>query len=162
MSHFHTDVKLLVDLVNDLDKATVDPDMLDSDLIALEMLQGARKSLMDIEKELSTAIGNAMGEKRRIVPEAGMYERTPRRESTKCIDEEGLWRYVVDSRMVDPDTGEVLPIHEVIRLVYGAESQETGKVRVTGATSTKVEAVGIDPDDFFERGEWLGWTIKRK
>ena len=78
----------------------------------------------------------------------------------KCTDEDGLWRLVLDTRIVDEATGEVLPTHEVVRRAYGSESRETGKLRLTGASPSKVKALGIDPSDFFERGRFIGWSLR--
>ncbi len=138
------------------------PNSLDSDLIALEAIQRVIGELRNIERDLSTVLGNKMGQRYHSVEETGTYERRARTEATKCTDEAGLFRYVSDTRIVDPDTGEIIPPAEVIRRAYGVKSKETGDVRLTGATPSKVEALGIDPDDFFEKGDFLGWTIHRK
>lgn len=165
----HSDVRLLTQIIRDVDSDVrayqYDDEFsetIDADLIALELLQQAGRDIADAQKRLADILGDAMGQKYHTVMEAGTYVRSPRKESTKCMDEEGLWRFVLDTRVVDPVTGEVLPTHEVIRLAYGAESKQTGKVRLTGASTTKVEALGINSDDFFEKGDRLGWTVKRK
>jgi hypothetical protein len=161
VADLHTSVRALVEIASELDDAQP-TENLDADLIALEMIQKSIRVLNDVQQRLATALGNAMGGKYRAVDGVGMYERVPKRESTKCMDDDGLWRYVIDTRLIDPETGEIIPTHEVIRRVYGAESKETGKVRLTGSSPSKVEAVGIDWEDFFEKGERVGWTIKHK
>lgn len=159
-----TDVLTLAEVCGHVDKLQVSED-LDVDLTSLAMLDECIGTLQAARKRLSDRVGKAMGERHHTVPGIGPFMRSPRRDgSTKCKDEDGLWRYVIDTRIVDPDTGEVLPTHEVIRMVYGAESKETGKVRLTGASPTKVEAIGVDPDDFFEKGDIVkdGWTVRRR
>lgn len=158
------DVLTLAEAVNNVDKLAISGDV-DKDLTSLAMLDECIGSLQAARKRLSDCVGREMGERHHVVPGIGPFMRQPRREGgTKCKDEEGLWRYVIDTRIVDPETGEVLPTHEVIRMVYGAESKETGRVRLTGASPTKVEAIGVDPDDFFEKGDIVkdGWTVRRR
>ncbi len=181
--NLYTDVKLLGEVINDL-YTDVDemkqgfsngPGSLDPDIIAREMLDEMIGLLRDIERDLATVIGKRMGQTYHTVPETGeTWKRSPRIDATKVIDDDGLFRYVTDTRIVDPDTGEIIPPTEVILRAYGVKSKETGKVRLTGATPTKIDDLGIDSRDFFEKGDlpkkedgsvnWdaVKWTIKRK
>jgi len=125
-------------------------------------LEEANRWLADARRHLSDRLGRAMGKYRDHLAGAEMV-RHPRKEGAiKCIDEEGLWRAVLDTRIVDPETGEVVPQHEVIVMVYGSVSKETGKQRLTGASPAKIEVLGLDPDLFFDRGEAVGWTVQVK
>lgn len=155
----HSDAVKLAQVVMDLDR-DVDwycededlSDTLDADLIAWDQLEEANRQLAEVRGRLGARLGRAFPDKRCTVMGSGTYERHAKREgSTKCTDPEGLWRMVLDTRIVDEPTGEVLPTHEVIRRVYGAQSKETGLVRLTGASPSKVEALGLNPDDFFEK-----------
>jgi hypothetical protein len=158
------DAKNLAELVAAIDVSVRGPILdLDQALIAFGVLEQANRDLADARRFLADRLGDEMGTKRVTVTGAATFERMPRREgSTKCMDEEGLWRQVLDTRIVDRDTGEVIPQSEIIRMVYGSLSKETGKIRLTGASPTKVELVGIDPELFFEKPDRVGWSLQVK
>lgn len=164
MSDLARDVKNLAELMAQLDASVRGPLLdLDEGLIAFGVLEQVNRDLADARKFLADRLGDEMGTKRVTVMGAATFERNPRREgATKCMDEEGLWRQVLDVRFVDPDTGEVTPQSEIIRLVYGSLSKETGVIRLTGASPTKVEAVGLDAELFFEKPDRVGWNIAVK
>jgi hypothetical protein len=159
------DARLLAELVNDIDTAVsagdVGPD-LERAVAAWDVIEDANRQLAIARANLANLLGGEFPEKRLTVMGSGVYERHAKREgSTKCSDPEGLWRLVLDTRIVEEETGEVLPTHEIIRRVYGSKSKETGLVRLTGASPTKVEAIGIAPDEFFEKAPMVGWTIQK-
>lgn len=129
---------------------------------AFKVLEQANRWLADARRSLGDRLGREMGKYRDQLAGTTMV-RHPRVEGAiKCIDEEGLWRAVLDTRLVDTDTGEVVPQAEVIVMVYGSVSKATGKQRLTGATPAKIEVLGLDPDLFFDRGEAVGWTVQIK
>ena len=98
--------------------------------------------------------------KRHVVMGFGTFERAPYRPGRpRCIDENGLWRAVLDTRYVTTD-GEILSQLDLVVRDYGSESRDSGRVRLTGASPTKVEALGLDPDDFFESSPCVGWKIQ--
>lgn len=164
MSDLARDAKDLTELVAVIDQDVRGPLVdLDQALVAFGVLEQVNRDLADARKFLADRLGEEMGTKRVTVMGAATFERFPRREgAVKCMDEAGLWRMVLDTRLADPDTGEMVPQSEIIRMVYGSLSKETGEIRLTGASPTKVEAVGIDPTDFFERPDRVGWTIQVK
>lgn len=154
--------KFLSEIVTDLDQAVEDytGPVEDPDLISLAMLDEAHKNLGHILRALQDRMGKHLP-RTTVVDGVGSFEAHGRREgSTKCTDEEGLWREVLDTRVVDPDTGEIVPQAEVIRRAYGSKSKETGVVRLTGATPTKIGALGIPSQDFFEDPPFVGFTVK--
>ncbi len=130
-------------------------------LTACRVVERAYKQLADTKSFLFNRVAEAMPNKRIVVEGEGVFERHAERAGKpKCFDEEGLWRHVLDHRHVNPVTAEVLPQAEVIRRIYGAESRETGWVRLTGASPAKLEALGIDWETFFEKADFDGWSLK--
>lgn len=129
-------------------------------LTACSLVERAFKQLADTKDFLFNRVAEAMPEKRITVMGEGVFERHAKRAGKPtCFDEDGLWRHVLDHRHIDPVTGEVLPQSEVIKRVYGSESRETGQVRLTGASPSKLEALGIDWETFFEKADFDGWKL---
>lgn len=157
-----TDTKLLLETLRAIDRACVDYDGdLETGLLCFGLLEEANRQLADVRQALAGRLAPRMLGKRQTVMGAGTFERHVKRAGApRCMDDAGLWRAVLDTRIVDEATGEVLPQHEVILRVYGAESKETGEVRLKGASVTKLEAVGLDPAMFFEKAERVGWTLQ--
>jgi hypothetical protein len=94
------------------------------------------------------------------VPGVGAFERHAKKDGApKVKDDDDLYRLVLDTRVVDEETGEVLGPLEVAVLAYGSKSRKTGKVRLTGTTPAKLRAIGIDPDEHFEANPRTGWTV---
>jgi len=90
----------------------------------------------------------------------GAFERHARKDGApKVKDDDDLYRLVLDTRVVDEESGEVLGPLDVAVLAYGSKSRKTGKVRLTGTTPAKLRAIGIDPDEHFEAQPRTGWTI---
>lgn len=164
MSDLATDAKNLSELIASLDQSVRGPILdLDQALIAYGVLEQVNRDLADARKFLADRLGDEMGTKRHTVMGAATFERFARREGTaKCMDEEGLWRQVLDTRIADPDTGEVVPQSDVIVMAYGSVSKETGKQRLTGASPSKLEGLGIDAEMFFEKPDRVGWTLQVK
>lgn len=156
--------RVLVEATNTVDLAVTAQEWPDtaSGLICLELLRGVARDLSVALKRLSDALGDQMGTKHLTVEGAGQFTRSARREgSVKCTDEDGLWRTVLDHRVIDPETGEVLPQAEVILRAYGVESKETGARRLTGASPTKLDAIGIPSKLFFEQPDRVGWNVRQ-
>jgi hypothetical protein len=155
------DTRLLEDIVRALDadvRGTL-PN-LEVVLLCLITIDEALRDLAGVKRRLENAVGEAMVEKRHVVTGVGTFERTPYRPGRyRCLDEERLWRAVLDTRCVTPD-GEVLAPIEVVVRAYGSESRESGRVRLTGASPMKIEALGLAPEEFFERSARTGWKIQ--
>ena len=66
---------------------------------------------------------------------------------------------MLDTRFVTAD-GEILSQLDLVVHAYGSESRESGKVRLTGASPMKIEALGLDPTTFFEPSPRAGWKIQ--
>jgi hypothetical protein len=161
MSDLILNTRLLSDAVRGLDadiRAQLD-DLGDA-FRCLGIVDEAVRDLAMIKRVLENRLGAAMAQKRYVVMGVGVFVRTPYRPGRhKCTDEDALWRAVLDTRVANSD-GEILPQLDVVVHAYGSESRETGRVRLTGASPTKVEALGLDPDDFFELGPQSGWKIQ--
>jgi hypothetical protein len=148
-------IALLEDVIADLDDNVrhIDPDD-DLDIAravqALLNLRAVRAGLETTEGTFEQLIAKRLTKYRTTLPGVGTVIRRGK-ASRKCIDEEGIWRLVLDTRVVDEATGEVLPQLEVVKRAYGSVSKETGVLRLTGVTPGKVEALGIEnTDEFFE------------
>ena len=161
MSELVIDTRLLEDIVRALDadvRGTL-PD-LEVVLLCLITIDEVLRDLAAIKRRLETWAGDAMADKRFTVLGVGTFQRTPYRPGRyQCIDEERLWRAVLDTRFVTP-SGEILPPLEVVVRAYGSESRESGRVRLTGASPMKIEALGLAPEEFFERSARTGWKIQ--
>lgn len=164
MTELARDVMMLDALTDDIAKAIDAEDVgadLGTALTVWQLLADTVKRLADCRDDLAALLAEDMPEKRMTVMGVGTFIRHGKRAgSPKCTDPMGLWREVLDTRIVDPATGEVMPQHEVIRMVYGSRSKETGDVRLTGASPTKLEVVGLDPDLFFEKQDFVGWNLE--
>ena len=160
MSDLLLDTRLLEDVVRSLDVGVrVELPDIDLALSCLITIDDALRDLTGAKRVLENRVGDAMANKRHVVVGVGTFERTSYRPGRyRCIDEDGLWRAVLDTRVVTPD-GEILPPLEVVVRAYGSESRESGRVRLTGASPMKIEALGLAPEDFFEHAPRAGWKI---
>src|SRR5437763_15481696 len=126
MTDLVIDTRLLVETVRELDadiRGAIGN--LDAALMCIALIDDALRDLATSKRLLENRLGAAMSVKRLIVPGVGTFERHPYRPGRhRCIDEEGLWRAVLDTRVVTGD-GEILPPPEVIVRAYGAESRTT-------------------------------------
>ena len=109
----HIDARLLVETVQSLDRDvyaySYDDDLsetLEADLIAWALLEEANRQLAIVRGDLSKRLAEAMPDKRVIVEGAGVFERHMKKDRTQW-DKDDLLRAVLDSRVVDTDTGEV-------------------------------------------------------
>jgi hypothetical protein len=161
LSDLALNTRLLEDVVRALDIDVHAPlPVLELALPCLAVIGEALRDLAGVKRKLENSAGEAMIQKRHVVMGFGTFERTPYRPGRrKCFDEEGLWRAVLDTRVVTAD-GEILSPLDVVVRAYGSESRENGRMRLTGASPMKIEALGIAPDDFFERSPRAGWTIQ--
>jgi hypothetical protein len=112
----------------------------------MESLRQWVSTLTDLRDRVEHRLGQRMGEKH-----VDNLERSYKSRK-RTWDDEGLWRTVLDTRVVDEATGEIVPQHEVILRVYGSRSKATGEMRMPGrnASTQALEAVGIDAAAFYE------------
>lgn len=146
-----TDVKLLTDITNDLDEnaARGAYDSLDTALICLAAIREARTQLAHVEHELENRLAPVM-DKRVVIPGVGTFEKHAKKNRTQW-DRDDLLRAVLDTRIVDKDTGEVLdetPLQKVLQV------WNLGAPRVTALRQR-----GLDADEFC-RSEPAGFSIQ--
>jgi hypothetical protein len=161
MSDLALNTRLLSEAVRglDADAAATLGDLGDA-FRCLVIIDEAVRDLATLKRVLENRLGGAMTQKRHVVMGVGVFVRTPYRPGRhKCRDEDALWRAVLQTRVANGD-GEILPQLDVVVHAYGSESRETRRVRLTGASPMKVEALGLDPDDFFELSPQAGWKIQ--
>lgn len=130
-------------------------------LAATARLDETAREIAALRRRLGNIVGSAMPRGPVTIAGVGTFRRSPRRPPARPVDDDLLWRLVLDHRVVDSVTGEVLPQAEIIRAVYGSASKETGRVRLTGATPGKVEMIGLDPGPLFEYPDRDGWNIDK-
>lgn len=129
------------------------------DIVELPVDQAAAiyVELVDVQKELAAvmsllthAFAESLAHKETTVDGIGTLRRRGRTDRIRW-QKDDLLRAVLDSRIVDKDTGEVAdetPLDKVLA-VWNLATPRT----------TALKERGIDPDDFCH-SEWGGWTIE--
>lgn len=156
----HSDVRFLTQIVNDLDNdvrwyvsdGSEWDETLESDLIALAMIQEARRNLATIEKDLTDVLAKAMPDKCMTVEGAGTFERSKKKDRT-AWEKDALLSAVLDSRLFDRFTGalvEETPLDRVLA-VYNLPAP-----RITALRDRNIDA------DQFCHVETSGWTIRHQ
>jgi hypothetical protein len=147
-----TDTMMFAGLANELDLDVTDlvVEDLSQALICWAMLEEANRTLAIVRAALGKKLAEEMPEKRVVVDGAGVFERHVKKDRTKW-DKEALLSAVLDSRIVNPETGEVTdptPLDKVLHV------WNLGAPRITALRERK-----IDADEFceVERG---GWTLQ--
>ena len=146
----------LCDAANQLDHAVVDlgaetlsaPDERFPLIYALHKVREARRELAIVEADLEKAIAPMLDEK--IVVEGGLVVESKRRKDRTQWDREALVRDVLDSRLVDTATGEVVdesPLDKVLA-VWNLGAPRLMVLRDRG----------LDPDEYCHT-EDRGWSV---
>lgn len=146
----HRDAKLLTGLINDLDNSASEQTegTLEPDLIALAMLEEARRNLGIICADLTNRLARSMP-KTLVVEGVGVFE-SHKKKSRTAWDKEALLSAVLDSRLVDGDgvVKDETPLDRVLA-VWNLGSPRT----------TALRARHIDADQFCST-EDAGWSIQ--
>ena len=142
-----TDVRALIEAVNDVDRLLIEGD--DRDFIALAMIRDARASLMYAERELEQKLAARMDDKRHVIEGVGTFERRVKKARTQW-DNDDLLRAVLDTRLCDEDgvVIEETPIDKVLKV------WNLGAPRVTALRERGIEA------DEFCKAENAGFSIQ--
>lgn len=147
-------VDALTDAISRLDPlARAKPDWtLAGTSALLAIIEDRRRLLGDLADWLSDRTGERMGSYRQPVLGVGTLERHSRKKRTEWQTED-LIRSVLDSRLVDTKTGELIdetPLDKV-RHVWNLGAPRTGALKERG----------IDPDDFCNtEGSRDGYSIR--
>lgn len=114
---------------------------IDHDLLAWDLIEEANRRLAVARALMARRLAERLPEKRYVVQGMGVVERR-RRTDRKHWDTEDLLRAVLDTKLVDADTGEVkdeTPLDKVLRV------WNLGAPRITALRER-----GLDPDEYAE------------
>lgn len=115
-------------------------------------VQQARRDLADVEQSIKNNVGHLMGSHRTVVVDGlGVIKRSVRKNRTKWNTDD-LRRMVLDTKLVDPDTGEVFeetPVEKILA-VWNLGAPRLTELRVRG----------IDSDEFCEVEQRPGFDIR--
>ncbi len=115
-------------------------------------VQQAKRDLADVEQQIKDAVGHLMGShKTEVIDGFGVVKRSTRRNRSKW-DTDSLLRLVLDTKVVDPETGEVhdeTPIDKVLHVW-----------NLPAPRMTALKLRGIDADEFCESETRPGWDIR--
>ena len=143
-----TDARALVEAVNDVDRLHLEGD--DRDFVALAMIRDCRSTLAHVERELEQKLAGRMGEKRHTIEGVATFEKRAKKART-AWDTEDLLRAVLDTRLVDTETGELIeetPLDKVLKV------WNLGSPRVTVLRDRGLQA------DEFCKAEDAGFSIQ--
>jgi hypothetical protein len=138
------DVLMLSELANEIAKAVAEQDYpgdLGEALIVWNELADSIRRLTAARDDAGNDLAEDMPEKRMTVMDVGTFE-VHRKADRKSWAKDDLLRVVLDSRVVDPITGEVREETDLDRVldVYNLPAPRT----------TALKARGIDADEFCE------------
>lgn len=145
-----SDVLIVHDAVNSLDVAAIAALPAEEALTCWSILEDANRVLQQVRAELTRMVAEQMPDRQVVVPSIGTFVRHVKKDRT-AWEKEDLLRAVLDSRLVDKDTGEVRdesPLDKVLH-VWNLPAPRT----------TALKARGIDADEFC-RTERGGYTIE--
>lgn len=147
---------LLAELVADIDAHVQAGKVLGNgtpeDLVgARQLLVEQKRCLTDAVEALDSLIGDLMGEHRVTVMGVGTFIRHKRKSRTKW-EKDALLSVVLDSRLVDPETGEVKDESPLDRVL---DVWNLGAPRTTALT-----ARGIDADEYATVETREGWSLE--
>lgn len=154
MSDQPGDIELLaVDVLSAAGRVFIPDEVTDVDeaITAWRILNDAYKALAFAKDALADKIAQAMTDKRHVSHGCTVerHRVSPRRTNW---DHDALLRLVVDSRVVNEETGEIESALDVLRKVYPLKGYN--------ARTTALRALNIDPDEFCET-EWSDrWTLR--
>jgi hypothetical protein len=136
-----------------LDAGPVHGGDLKAHAIWLVALRDIKHQINDVEQQLQDATASLMDRKDKVIDGVGVLSRHERKSRTQW-DKEMLLRAVLDSRIVDKDTGEVrdeAPVDKVTNV------WNLGAPRVTA-----LKARGLDADEFCVVEKKAGWSVEVK
>ena len=102
-------------------------------------LEDANRVLAIVRGEMAKMIGDELPEKEWTVPGLGTISRHYRKNRTEW-DKDALLRDVLDVRLVDTDTGEVVEQSPLERVLY--------VWNLPAPRTTALKALGLNPDEY--------------
>lgn len=127
-------------------------DDLETAVNAYRILLDAYQALRYTHEDLADKIARRMDDKRYTSQAAGITVERSMKTDRKEWDKESLLRAVLDSRLVDPDTGEVkdpTPLDKVLH-VWNLPAPRV----------TALRERGLDPDEFCRSERLDRWTLR--
>lgn len=153
MTDLARDAMMLAAIVNDIDETVSAEDLgtdLNQALVAWQVIEDANRQLAVARTALTNLLAEDMPTKQLVVEGVGVFEKHGKKNRTKW-DKDSLLRVVLDSRVVDAETGEIREESQLDRVL---DVWNLGAPRTTA-----LKARGIDPDEFSE-SEWAGYSIQ--
>lgn len=153
--------------IGQLDLIVNDHDVSVGDLAdLLRVIRDAKRNLSDVERAVENRLGAEMHAYRETIEGVGTIERHARKSRTEW-DKEALLRDVLDSRLFDMTSGEIVdetPLEKVL-YVWNLPAPRTTALRERGQLERDEETgelkpVGIDPDEYCHVEDKGGFTIK--
>lgn len=117
----------------------------------LVKVRNIRRALTDVEKDLEEATAKRMTGKTEVIDGIGVLSRHERRSRT-AWDKEALRMDVLDSRLVDKGTGEVVDESPVDKLL--------AVFNLPAPRLTALRARGLDPDEYCVVEKQPGWAVE--
>lgn len=146
----HADVLIVLDAVESLDIEAIANLPIEDALRCVDALEESHRVLALVRSALPGALAPIFGEKQITVEGTGTFVLHGKRDR-KQWDRDALLSAVLDSRLVDTETGEVAdetPLQKVLACW-----------NLPAPRTTALKARGIDADQFC-RSEWGGHTIE--
>lgn len=119
----------------------------------LKLIAGNGGALSAILQHVETIIGESLTGFKTVVPGHGEVRRHKRKRETDWQSDD-LLRVVMDSRIVDKDTGEIESDVAKIRRVWNLAGYSARR----GA----LKKLGIDPSEFCHVEELPGWSLETR
>lgn len=130
------DVTIVLDSIEALDVDAICALPIETQLVCVAILEEANRTLGVVRALLTPRVAKAMPDKQMTVSGAGTFE-VHRKKSRTQWDKDDLLRAVLDSRIVNPNTGEVkeeTPIEKVLH-VWNLGAPRTTALRERGLSA---------------------------
>lgn len=145
-----SEIRLLLETVNHLDVDAISDLPTADALTAWAALEESHRVLGQVRSAVTHLLAEAMPEKQHVVMGVGTFIRHGKRDRTQW-DRDMLLRDVLDSRLVNTATGEIVdetPLDKVLQV------WNLGAPRITALRARNIDA------EQYCRSEWGGWSIE--
>ena len=150
MSDLHNDIRALSELVNELDNDLqyIDTGDLPSDLIGFALLEEARRNLAIVARDMEKKIAAVMP--KQVMVEGVTFDRRKHKSRTQW-DKEALLSAVLDSRLFNPNTGELVEETPLDRVLAVWNLKRRARPHSKNAVSTRMSSAHVED---------RGWQIQ--